>query len=144
VAFCSAASNLVPGDTNGRTDVFVRDREAQLYHVSGFVAFQDLDASASPTSFVVVSVSWHGSLFGSYEAGLGPDGSYSLLLPAGDLALSIKHTHWLRQTIAVDTSGGPVSGVDFSLVNGDCYEDNAVDVRDLNVVLLRFGYVGDG
>src|SRR5436190_2013155 len=27
VAFPSAASNLVPGDTNGRTDVFVRDRQ---------------------------------------------------------------------------------------------------------------------
>src|SRR6266487_3090968 len=26
VAFDSAATNLVPGDTNGRTDVFVRDR----------------------------------------------------------------------------------------------------------------------
>ncbi|MGB9920709.1 MAG: Ig-like domain-containing protein [Moorellales bacterium] len=26
VAFCSSASNLVPGDTNGRTDIFVRDR----------------------------------------------------------------------------------------------------------------------
>jgi Tol biopolymer transport system component len=28
VAFCSDASNLVPGDTNGATDVFVRDRVA--------------------------------------------------------------------------------------------------------------------
>jgi Tol biopolymer transport system component len=28
VAFASSASNLVPSDTNGETDVFVRDREA--------------------------------------------------------------------------------------------------------------------
>ena len=28
LAFTSAASNLVPGDTNGRTDVFLRDRQA--------------------------------------------------------------------------------------------------------------------
>jgi hypothetical protein len=30
VAFVSAASNLVPGDTNGFDDVFVRDRKLQL------------------------------------------------------------------------------------------------------------------
>ena len=28
LAFTSAASNLVPGDTNGRTDVFLRDRQS--------------------------------------------------------------------------------------------------------------------
>jgi Tol biopolymer transport system component len=30
VAFSSGASNLVPGDTNGTSDVFVRDRKAQV------------------------------------------------------------------------------------------------------------------
>ncbi len=29
VAFCSDASNLVPGDTNGTTDIFVYDRQEQ-------------------------------------------------------------------------------------------------------------------
>jgi Tol biopolymer transport system component len=139
VAFRSDASNLVAGDTNGYRDVFVRDREAEWYDVSGTVTFQDLDASAVPPSSVAVSVRWHGSLFGSYEAELGPDGSYSLLLPAGELTLSAKHTHWLRHAVDADNSGGPVDGVDFSLVNGDCNDDNSVDLRDLAQVLFRLG-----
>jgi Tol biopolymer transport system component len=139
VGFSSYATNLVAGDTNECEDVFVREREATYYGVSGTVTFQDLDAAATPPASVQVRVTWNGWLFGSYEAALAPDGSYSLWLPAGSLTLSIKHTHWLRQTVPADNSGGPVTEVDFSLVNGDCYDDNSVDLLDLTQVLVHFG-----
>jgi Tol biopolymer transport system component len=139
VAFTSSAANLVAGDTNGCWDVFVRDRQAEYYDVCGLVAFQGLDATATPPVSAAVSVTWHGTVFGTYDADLAPDGSYSLLLPAGALTLSVRHTHWLRQTVDADNSGGPVDGVDFTLVNGDCYDDNAVDLRDLAQVLVYFG-----
>jgi hypothetical protein len=137
VAFSSRA-NLVPGDTF-LLDAFVRDREARWYEVFGTVTFQDLDASATPPSSLGVCVTWNGWPFGCYDVDLAPDGSYSLLLPAGSLTLSIKHTHWLRQTMVADNSSGPVSGIDFSLVNGDCFDDNAVDLLDLTQVLAHFG-----
>jgi Tol biopolymer transport system component len=142
VAFSSYASNLVPADTNGCADVFAREREADYHGVSGRVRFQNLDASAALPSMVGVRVTWNSWPFGSYGVDLAPDGAYSLLLPAGELTLSIKHTYWLRQTVSADNSAGPVSGVDFCLVNGDCCEDNAVDLRDLVQVLLHFGQPG--
>jgi Tol biopolymer transport system component len=138
VAFYSPASNLVPGDTNRANDVFVHQREDEGLEVSGTVAFQDLDGSAIPPSFVSVCVKWQGTVFGTYETHLAPDGSYGLLLPPGAFTLSIKHGHWLRQTVPADTSGGPVDGVDFSLINGDCFDDNVVDARDVAIVLARF------
>jgi Tol biopolymer transport system component len=139
VAFQSSATNLAPDDTNGCQDIFVHEREATYCDVSGTVTFQDLDAAATPPASVQVRVTWNGWLFGSYEAALAPDGSYSLSLPAGSLTLSIKHTHWLRQTVPADNSAGPISGIDFSLVNGDCYDDNSVDLLDLTQVLVHFG-----
>jgi Tol biopolymer transport system component len=137
VAFDSLATNLVPDDTNAERDVFVRDR--LQYPVSGRVAFQDLDASATPHAFVEARVTWNGEFWGKCEAELSPEGCYSISLPCGLLTLSIKCTHWLRQTLPVDTTEGPVSGVDFSLVNGDALADNAVDLRDLARVLFRLG-----
>jgi Tol biopolymer transport system component len=138
VPFVSYASNLVPDDTNDAFDVFVHEREAEYYEVSGNVTFQHL-GSGSPPSTATVRVTWKGWLFGSYETDLGPGGAYILSLPAGPLTLSVKHTHWLRRTMSADNSGGPVTGIDFSLINGDCYDDNSVDLLDLNQVLTFFG-----
>jgi Tol biopolymer transport system component len=139
VAFTSFASNLVPDDTNGQHDVFVREREAPYYAVCGTMTFGHLAASAAPPTSVTVRVTWSGWLFACYEAELLADGSYCLLLPAGPLTLSTKHTHWLRQTAPADSSGGPAFGIDFSFINGDATDDNSVDILDLNEVLTTFG-----
>jgi Tol biopolymer transport system component len=48
VAFMSDAANLVPGDTNGTTDVFVRDREAGTT-VRASVASSGLEADGAST-----------------------------------------------------------------------------------------------
>jgi hypothetical protein len=141
VAFSSGASNLADGDTNGEEDVFLRGGVG-YEPVCGVVRFLDLHPDATPPSTVTARVTWNGWLFGSYDVDLvPPDGSYSLWLPAGSLTLSIKHTHWLRQTMVADNSSGPVSGIDFSLVNGDCFDDNAVDLLDLTQILVHFGAV---
>jgi Tol biopolymer transport system component len=139
VAFSSYADNLVPDDTNKFQDVFLRDRQIPYNDVSGTVTFQHLDPLALPPSAVTMRVTWNGSPLDSCNVELGPDGSYSLSLPAGSLILSIKHTHWLRRTVPVDNSAGPVSGIDFPLVNGDAIADNRVDLADLTHVLVRFG-----
>ena len=49
MAFSSIASNLVPGDTNNKNDIFVRDREENL--ISGRVR----EANQSPVSGVTVT-----------------------------------------------------------------------------------------
>jgi Tol biopolymer transport system component len=48
VAFESSATNLVPGDTNGKTDVFVRDRGATI-GVGGLVGAGRLSVSGAPS-----------------------------------------------------------------------------------------------
>jgi hypothetical protein len=138
VAFSSDASNLVPDDTNGTCDILLYDRETHWDYVFGIVTFQHLDPAATPPSSVSVRIRSHGALFASYDVDLSPNGAYALMLPGGPHTLSIKHTHWLRQTVLGDTSFGPAYNVDFSLLNGDAVYNNAVDIDDLVRVLVTY------
>jgi Tol biopolymer transport system component len=139
VSFASASAELVPEDRNRVSDVFVHERDASYYTVAGTMTFQHLHPLAPPPSLVSVRVTWNGWLFGHYEADPEADGSYNLRLPAGQLTLSVKHTHWLRQTVPADNSSGHVGGIDFSFINGDATDDNWIDLVDLNQVLTLFG-----
>jgi hypothetical protein len=76
-----------------------------------------------------------------FNVPLAADGSYSVTthLP-GSVEVLAKVTHWLRGRVTgVNTNGGDVVGVDFSLLNGDLDLDNAVTLTDLNGVLVWFG-----
>lgn len=80
VAFTSTASNLVPGDTNGTTDVFVRDRQTgttERVSVSSAGA-QANDASTDP------AISGDGTLvaFFSAASNLVPNDTNSCVFPA--------------------------------------------------------------
>jgi hypothetical protein len=136
VAFDSSASNLVSGDTNSDSDVFVHEPAAL---VSGTITFQYLDAGATPPAAVLMRIELNGQPFGTKVVLVAPDGSYTVGVPWGLLGLSIKHAHWLRRTVSADTSGGSATGVDFLLINGDATDDNSVDLFDLNQVLTLFG-----
>ena len=61
VAFDSDASNLVPGDTNGGTDIFVHDR------LTGETTRVNVDSSGNQARY---------SQFTSYGATISPDGRY--------------------------------------------------------------------
>ena len=71
VAFASDASNLVPGDTNGRTDVFARDRAAGT---TERVSVGPGDAQGKGASYRP-AISWDGRevAFVSEAANLVPD-----------------------------------------------------------------------
>lgn len=74
---------------------------------------------------------------------LGADGSYSVMtLRQGDANVSFKAGHWLRRTIGnleLLTTG--LSGLDASLLNGDCDGDNEVSIGDYAVLSAAFGSV---
>lgn len=116
--------------------------QAAEHWVSGKVTFQNLSVSATPPTLVNIEVYVDGNYYDTLPTTLGLDGTYSLLLPAGQLALKLKHTHWLRAAVSANNSSGDVSGVDISLINGDAFDDNSVGLSDLNVVLLAFGSSG--
>ena len=79
VSFQSIASNLVSGDTNGYTDVFVHDRGGGIgYSISGHIS----DSSGNPIPGVSVSA-------GSYNAVTDNQGYYSITgLPAGNYTIA--------------------------------------------------------
>ncbi len=86
VVFYSTASNLVPGDTNGRSDIFVRDRDTDadgIFDEPGFVATRRLSSA--------------------------PDGSPAnerSLLPAIDAAgRFVAFRSWATNLVAGDTNG---------------------------------------
>jgi len=88
VAFYSWASNLVPGDTNNRYDVFVRDRDTDadnIYDESGF------------TSTIRVSVA-------DDESQVFDDSYYSSISGDGQFVAFLSYSNVL---VPGDTNGGP-------------------------------------
>jgi hypothetical protein len=71
---------------------------------------------------------------------LAADGSFSLTaIPRGSYNLAIKGVKWLRKVVAVDASGGDVSGVTATLLPGDVNNDNRVNITDLGLLADTFG-----
>jgi Tol biopolymer transport system component len=138
VAFSAYASNLVPDDTNSKCDVFVHECEDAYVSVSGSVTFQFLDPGAAIAEWVGMRIGFEGLPLGEWTVPLDPDGFYSRSVPRGVLQLSVKHTHWLRRSLAADTTSGNVTGLCFDLLNGDANDDNCVDLVDLSRILLHF------
>lgn len=110
--------------------------------VSGNIVFDLLNPAASIPTPVEIDV-YVNSLYSSTETvSVDSGGDYSLSAPSGNLTLKLKHTHWLRQTLTGLASSGNLSGVDFYLLNGDAFQDNQVNLFDLNTVLVEFGAIG--
>jgi len=84
LAFGSSATNLVLGDTNGKTDIFVRDREGLVvgYSVTGHVT----DLGGNPLPGVSISAGY------GYSAITDSQGDYSISsLPSG--------TYWITASL---------------------------------------------
>ena len=105
--------------------------------VNGTIAFADYGAPLPPMVEMEVRM---GAASDRRAVWLGVDGSYTLpSAPAGMLDLSLKPAHWLRRTVAVDTSFGSVQGVDIELRNGDIDGDNEVTLFDFGRLVAAFG-----
>jgi murein DD-endopeptidase MepM/ murein hydrolase activator NlpD len=106
VAFCSEASNLVPGDTNDAGDVFVHDRGGggSTWTVSGRVT----DAAGQGISGVTLSAGVGGS------ATTDAQGYYALSLLAGEHVLRATKAGYsfIPQSLSITVSAD-VGGQDF-------------------------------
>jgi hypothetical protein len=98
VAFISAASNLVVGDTNDTTDIFVRDREGLVvgYSVSGHVT----DLGGNPLPGVNISAGY------GYSAMTDSQGDYTIIgLPSGTYRITPSLTDYFfapsRRSVSV-------------------------------------------
>ena len=113
VAFSSSASNLVPGDTNGVTDVFVYDRESHLTERAS------VDANGAQgdglSSNASITADGRYVSFASWASNLVPGDTNG----KADLFVYDRQTHVIeRVSVAADGTqgdGGPLS----SSISGD-------------------------
>ncbi len=66
------------------------------------------------------------------SAPLDAGGNYAIAgpVPGGPFKLGLRGSHWLRKVVDVDTTNGPVSDVNVTLINGDVDGDNSVTIFD--------------
>lgn len=77
----------------------------------------------------------------SYPITLDAGGNYSINpVFIGTFDVTLKISHWLRKTTAKVIASG-VNTLNFTLTNGDMFQDNKVDIFDLNTGLTNFATV---
>lgn len=75
----------------------------------------------------------------SYPITLAADGSYNAgTVHAGTWDVAVKVTNWLRSKTSSTVIAAGANTVDLFLINGDSFQDNAVDLFDLNNILGNF------
>ncbi len=110
----------------------------------GRVEFSNRSELAPPVPMITLRIaSAAGVMY--REARLNEDGEFDVFveLPRGEYTVSAKPTHYLRSTCRLVNDGLVGGSADLSLVNGDTNGDNAVDMQDLNSVLLHFDQADD-
>jgi hypothetical protein len=105
--------------------------------VSGTVTLEDCDNSAGEPITLEFRPT-NGDPILTRCGLIGADGSYITAAPPGDYDVWIKAPKWLAETTTADTTGGPVTGVNVTLLGGDANNDNGVDVFDLDVLIQSF------
>lgn len=111
--------------------------------IAGSVTFLDLLPSAIQPNSVEMQLLPSGSTTpiweGSVSLGAGGAFSFTAIVTPGLYNLTAKGTHWLRKKIAINTSPGNVSGVNFMLINGDIDGDNEVSISDYAILSSAYG-----
>lgn len=116
------------------------------FAIEGQIIWQDLEASAKRPDYVNVEYRTQGSPVSLYTltVGLQQDGTFRLPCPTGNIDVSIKGSHWLQRTINVNATSADLTGLIFSMMNGDADGDNEVGIGDYAVLSSSYGTsVGD-
>lgn len=144
VAFESLASNLVGGDTNSDSDIFVHQDgpDTGYRSLSGTFDFQHLAGAVPTLTSIEYRLPGQTQRKGYWLAALTGSGQFTVPAPSGAYDLSVKHTHWLRRTMGFDTTSGDANVGTLLLRNGDVSDDNVVDLFDLTAVLVDFAKPG--
>ena len=113
--------------------------------VSGSIDLQSFYADKSGVSGTVdIRDSASGEVVESHPITLDASGNYSFTTSrTGDYTLAAKCSHWLSdaKNVSIALSGNVVN---FSLINGDCNNDNAVDEGDFGMLSNAwYSSVGD-
>jgi hypothetical protein len=133
--FTGTATNLTTGDTS---EFSPNVSLSNLATVSGTIILQNCPTTGVPIElrFTLPSGSFTRTVVlnaaGTYTVGGIPKASYTV---------GIKGSKWLRKNVAVNTTGGNVSGVNATLRGGDANNNNAVDISDLLLLIGSYNQV---
>lgn len=131
VAFESDATDLTDGDANSLRDVFRTDTRPVQIGVT--IAYDGL-AGAPPTKVDLTFRHYASTRVWGGVSAMPLEGALTLRLPRAPVNLTVKQSHWLRQTQLTYRTD-----VDFYLSNGDADLSNAVDTNDMTLVLIEYG-----
>lgn len=105
----------------------------------GTIQLQDLAGPLGPKGVnVEIRMNSNPSNVITLQVGLSPNGTFQIPVPTGAGRVSIKHGSWLRQVIPFDSTGGNVTGVSFSLRNGDVDGSGEVDLTDIDTAIGNY------
>ncbi|HRI44317.1 MAG TPA: hypothetical protein PLL78_09545 [Fimbriimonadaceae bacterium] len=113
--------------------------------VSGNVTLEGRDAGTEVGQQVVIEIRNVGSTTPIHTemVTLGLNGAYSFNLPGsvtpGNYDIAAKHSKSLRKNMGNQTiTGSGISGLNFSLVGGDCDDDNEITIGDYALISTAF------
>lgn len=119
-----------------------RDTPAEVFTLVGSMSFEGLsDWARRPLVVTFEFRNESGAPILDYQVGVNKSGSFTVPIPAGKNSLSIKAGTWLRRTINYDTAEELPDWCDLIFKNGDCNNDNEIDVADYAIVSSAFGAI---
>jgi Tol biopolymer transport system component len=138
IAFSGFATNLVTGDTNLSSDVFVRSPFRTTATVNGVLSLQGITSTAPDQLITFTFSRAAGDIVRT--ASVGPDGAFSVSgLPRDQFTLLISGGSYLAAKTPVNLLGGSVTLPNvISLKTGDTNADNAVDITDLLALIAAY------
>ncbi|MGQ9540403.1 MAG: hypothetical protein ACUVTY_04835 [Armatimonadota bacterium] len=138
VAFSPDGETFAYGGSDGRV-VLARNPFA-MPKVGGTLTLEDYAGALPSTVTFEMREPGETTPFQMIEVSLGEGGTFRFIAPRrGVFDLSVKVGHWLRRTVAVDTSEGSVTDLHISLTNGDIDGDNEITLFDFGALVSAFG-----
>lgn len=139
VTFENAASREIAVEWNPDKPFFAQSREISVGGVRGItiqVQFQDIDPGFAPSTVEVLMTDADGTIRFDQTVGLANQQATIPGMPRAYLNAYVRSSHWLRRR---ETIGPSESSMPFSLINGDCDQDNEVGIGDYAVLSFAYG-----
>ncbi len=115
--------------------------------VSGKITLEGIEPTAAPRTITFDARDYvSNAVVATIPVSVAPNGNYTVTgLDNLKYTLSVHGKYYLRKNLVVDTSAGPLTGVNFTLKTGDVDGDNAITVFDYGVLSDYFDLTsGDG
>ena len=139
ISSCDTISGSLVRALHIRNQADIMTAFAENPSVSGNVVLQDWLAPIAEMP-VNVQLRPHGGTTITTSVNLDSAGNYTITgVAPGVYDFAFKASHWLQRVVTNVTVSENVSGIDASLINGDCNGDNVINYLDLSMLAIEWG-----